>query len=142
MADEITLQSRFTMLQAGQPQPYTSPWTQGTDSLQTTGYGPTPGMVNVPTDGVDVVFTELTRPGWLEMYNYDDDNYVEFGLHDGSLFHPLGEIPPQIPIRIVLSRNLGVEMDVVGTGTSGIVNSLHLRANGAECQVFVGAFER
>ncbi len=109
--------------------------------------GPTPGTITVPTTGVDVDLTELINPGLCWMQNLDDENYVEYGVHDGSIFHPVGELPPASsvggkPFVIYLSRNLGEEHDVAGTGTTGTVNSFHMKAIGATCLVRVEAYER
>lgn len=116
---------------------------------QPTGYnstvvgakGPTPGAITVTTAGVDVSFAELTTPGWCQLQNTDESNYVEWGLHDGSLFHPVGELGPGETYVFKFSRNLGEEHVALGTGTTGTVNTFHLKANTASCVVIVNAFE-
>lgn len=105
--------------------------------------GPTPGQLNVPITGVDVSFTIVGTPGFCVMRNLDSTNYVEVGIHDGSIFHPLCELPPGgTPWPFYLSRNIGVEEDVPGTGTSAVVNTVFLRAVGGTCKVVVEAFKR
>ena len=106
------------------------------------GLGPSPGLVMATTSVVNVAFTGLTTPGLCWLQNLDEANHVEWGVHDGSLFHPVGELLPGECFPIRLSRNLGVEEDVPGTGTSGVVNSFAVRGVGGTCAVRVEAFER
>lgn len=103
--------------------------------------GPYPGMVTVPIDGVNVAFTPLARPAEIWLHNIDKTNYVEFGVHDGSIFHPIGELLPGHMATFRLSRNIGVEENVPGTGTTGVVNQFFLRANKAACDVRVDAWD-
>jgi hypothetical protein len=104
--------------------------------------GPTPGAITATTSGTNVDLSGLTSPGLCWISNLDATNYVEVGIHDGALFHPLLEIPPGAGFPLYLSRNLGVEEDVPGTGTSGVINSLCVRAHTASCVVRVEASER
>lgn len=104
--------------------------------------GRTPGTITVGTNATNVDLSQLTTPGLVWLQNLDASNYVEWGVHDGLLFHPLGEILPGECYVLRLSRNLGEEEQATGTGTTGVVNSLCLRANGAACRVTVDAFER
>ena len=106
--------------------------------------GPTPGSLLVPVDGVTVDLSELVSPGLIEMQNLDPDNYVEWGLMVSGVFRPLGELRGGTPAEgaiFRLSRNLGEEEAVPGTGTSTPTNVLYLRANTAPCQVIVNIFE-
>lgn len=121
---------------------YTPQFPQYAIDITTEG-GQTPGQLNVPTTGIDVNLSVLVSPYFCVMRNLDASNYVEVGVHDGSLFHPLQELPPGgKPVPFFLSRNLGVEEDVPGTGTSAVVNTLMLRAVGGTCKVIVEAFNR
>lgn len=106
-----------------------------------TPVGPTPGAVLINTTGEDINFTELTTPGWVWMKNLDSANYVEWGLHDGSVFHPVGILRPGKCALFEFSPNLGEEHTIAGTGTTGTVNVLHLRANTATCQILINAWE-
>lgn len=140
MANEITIQANLQVRLGnldfvGRPGSFR-------DTMDDVG-GPTPGTLVVTTTGTDISLAQLTNPGWILLQNLDDTNYVEFGLHDGSLFHPIAELPPGLscgPFKI--SRNFGEEHTLPGTGTTGVVNTLYLRANTATCMVKVEAFER
>lgn len=106
-----------------------------------TGKGPCPGAFTATTSGTNVDLSQLTQPGLCRIMNLDPTNRVEVGIHDGALFHPLMEILPGEFYLIRLSRNVGEEEDVPGTGTSGDVNALCVRAVTASCVVVVEAFE-
>lgn len=103
--------------------------------------GPTPGALEVTTSGTNVDFSELTTPALCRIMNLSATYLVEWGIHDGSLFHPVGEVLPGETYVIRLSRNLGEEEDVPGTGTSAVVNAFFLRAVGGTVNVVVEAFE-
>lgn len=102
--------------------------------------GPTPGAITVPTTGANVNLSALTSPGLCRIQNIDGTNYVRYGIHDGALFHPLGRILPGESYVLRLDHSLGEEESDTGTGTSGPVNSLYLKAVGASCVVLVEAF--
>lgn len=109
--------------------------------------GPTPGEITVPTTGIDVNLAQLTTPGLCRMMNLSNSYHVEYGIHDGSVFHPLGELPPATaapgkPFLLYLSRNLGEEHVIAGTGTTGTVNTFHMKAYGGSAKVLVEVFER
>ncbi len=106
-----------------------------------TAKGPTPGVLAVPTSGVDVSFAQLNYPGLCWIQNLDNTNYVEWGVHDGTLFHPVGRLLPGELTCFRLSANLGEEESATGTGTTGPVNTFFLKANLATCEVRVDAFE-
>lgn len=104
--------------------------------------GPTPGYLNITTTGENVLFDELTNPGLCRIKNLDTANYVEFGLHDGGIFHPWGEVLPGEEYVFRFSRNFRQELDVSpGTGSTADVNTFFLRANTAACGVIVDCFE-
>lgn len=99
--------------------------------------GPTPGAVTVSTSGTNISLSALTAyGGWAFFMNYDDTNFVEYGIYDGADFHPLGELQPGEFTVLRLSRNILYG----GTGTA-LVNNLRFRADTAACVVFVGAFD-
>lgn len=106
--------------------------------------GPCVGVVAVPSTGVDISLTELTTPGIVVLTNQDPLNWVEVGVHDGTLFHPLLEVGPGECWPIRLSRNLGEEHEETGTGTTGTVNTLRAKCMipGASINLLVEAFER
>lgn len=103
--------------------------------------GPTPGAITASTSGTNVDLSQLTQPGLCRIMNLDETNRVEVGVHDGLLFHPLLELLPGESYVVRLSRNVGEEEDMPGTGTTGDVNALCVRANTAACVVLVEAFE-
>lgn len=138
MANEIQVRTQVTIRKGTldhRPNP-----TQTIEDMVGVG-GPTPGAILVPTAGVDVDLSQLTTPGRVWFHNQDDENYVEIGLHDGTLFHPFMEILPGNAETLRFSRNVGQEHDVPGTGTTGDVNAVHIKANGAACWVTIDAFE-
>lgn len=107
--------------------------------------GPVPGAITVDTFGVDVDLTELTEPGAILLQNLDATNYVEWGLYEDAngLFLPIGELAPNgPPAFFYLSRNAFEDYAGTGTGTTGPLNRLRLKANTASCVVVVSAFER
>ena len=114
------------------------------DMVATNPNGPAPGSINVTLDGVDVDLSMFTTPGPVEMFNEDATNYVTYGIRaaDDNQFHPLGELLPGMPTRLVLSRNLFKEYPGTGTGVAAAANRFHMKATGAPCKVFVGAWEK
>jgi len=103
--------------------------------------GAAPGAFSAGVDGTDVDLSQFSRPGFCWIQNLDDTNYVEVGIHDGSTFYPLMEVQPGEFYIFRISRNIGVEETIPGTGTSGVVGHLCIRANTAACNVRVDAFE-
>lgn len=105
--------------------------------------GETPGEVLVTTTGVNISLSVLTSLGGvILMENLSEDYRVEYGIHDGLLMHPLGEILPEEAWLLRLSRNLGVEEQATGTGTTGIVNNLFFQSYGGSARVVLNAFDR
>lgn len=106
--------------------------------------GPTPGAFSVDTLGVDCDLSELTTPGLCRIMNQDETNYVEFGIFDPqtNVFYPLGEVGPGESYVLKLSRNILEEYSGTGTGTTGPTNTLRFKANTAEVNVLVEAFEK
>lgn len=139
MANEARVTSSLAITNGSQR--YTSQPTSFSADVSATG-GPSPGSLSVATTGTDVSFSQIIRPGLCRIQNLDPTHYVEWGVHDGALFHPVGEILPGESYIFRLSRNVGEEEDVPGTGTTAVVNTFFLRANGAACKVLVEAFER
>lgn len=112
------------------------------DLLATTAKGPTPGAFSVPTTGVDVALSQLDSPGWCWIANLGSTYTIEYGIHDGAVFHPFGELPPGCGHPFKFSTNLGQEHVAAGTGTSGDVNTFHMKTYGGTSVGYVGAFER
>lgn len=105
-----------------------------------TARGPTPGAIAVSTNGTNVNLDALTTPGLCRIMNIG--NYrIEWGIHDGSIFHPIGEVEPGESYIVKLSRNLGVEEAQTGTGTTGKVNHLYVRAVTAASTALIEVFE-
>lgn len=103
--------------------------------------GPTPGVLSISTAGEDITLTDLVTPGLCVAQNVDDDNYIELGVHDGTLFHPFLELQPGETYVFRFSRNINEEQDVAGTGTTGNVNTIFARANTAAAWLLIKAFE-
>src|SRR5262245_58703717 len=105
--------------------------------------GPVPGAITVPTSGINIDLSGLTTPGLCEITNYDASNYVEYGIRDpdSGRFFPIHEILPGETYVVRLSRNLRQEYTGTGTGTGPANNTFHFKANGDDCDVFIGAFE-
>lgn len=110
-------------------------------------FGPTPGAMAVATTGTDVDLSRLTVPGLCKIANLDTTNFIEYGIWDpeAAKFYPLGEIRPGEFYVLRLSRNLFDEFaggPGTGTGTTGpATNTLRLRADNADCNAVVEAFE-
>jgi hypothetical protein len=106
-----------------------------------TAKGPTPGALAVPTAGINVDLSELSHPGFCWIQNLDSTNYVRWGIHDGATFHPVGKLLPGEFVLVRLDETLGEEESDTGTGTTGPVNFLYLKAHTAPCNVRVEVFE-
>lgn len=104
--------------------------------------GPTPGELNVSKFGTDVDLSLFTVPGLVWMQNMDTVNFVEYGVWNGSLFFPLGELLPGEFFALRLSRNIGKDYTNTGTGITGTINKLRLKANTANSLVRVEVFEK
>jgi hypothetical protein len=147
MSKEITVQSNL-LIRKGNLN-YRSPVSTFQADMDGTPKGPTPGVLSVPTTGVDVSLAQLTTPGWCQFTNLgradggdDTQAYVQVGVHDGALFHPLLELLPGESYPVRLARVIGEEEQATGTGTSAAINSLRLHAVGSVCNVVVEAFEK
>lgn len=102
--------------------------------------GPVPGAFTATTAGVDVDLSELTTPGLYRVMNLDATNFVEIGIRDADGFLPFHEIMPGETYVGRFSRNLLQEY--IGTGTTGSIHHLHVKANTASCNVVLEAFEK
>lgn len=103
--------------------------------------GPSPGILNVTTSGRNVFFTELTSPGLCRIQNLSTTYSVRWGIHDGSIFHPVGKILPGETYTIRLDPDLGEEEADTGTGTSAAINNFYVKAVGGTAKVLVEAFD-
>ena len=107
--------------------------------------GPSPGYIKVATTVTAVDLSELTQAGLCRITNLSETYRIEVGIKDvaDAKFYPLMELLPEEFFLIRLSRNIGVEEDVPGTGTTGPINSLAIRAVGAPStvDVLVEAFD-
>lgn len=93
--------------------------------------GPTPGAITVTAAGTDVDLSQLTTPGLVVFKNLDATYTVEYGIRDPNTrtFYPLGEIQPGESYILRLSRNIQEDyFPSTGTGTTGDINKLHLKA--------------
>lgn len=119
---------------------YQSKPTQFTASIAT-GKGPAPGAFAVSTAGTDVDLSELTQPGLYRIQNLDATNFVTLGIWDGVSFFPIHEILAGETYVGRFSRNLGEEEGSTGTGTIDSGNTLRIKADTAECNVVLEAFD-
>lgn len=139
MANEITVRNSITIRKGNLSY---FPRSSAFQEDMSDDKGPTPGFLTISTDGENVTFGELVTPGRVRIQNLDPDNYVEFGIHDGTLFHPLGEVLPGTEVTFRFSRNFGEELNVApGTGSTAPVNYFFIKANTAPCGVVVDCFE-
>jgi hypothetical protein len=99
-------------------------------------YGPTPGSVLCATTGTDISLSGVTMGGICLIQNLDATNFVTFGIHDGTIFTPIGELLANDPPAFLrLSRHL-----LTGwLGTSG-GSTLRIYADTAAVNVLVQAF--
>lgn len=101
--------------------------------------GPTPGSIAVDVGTPrDVDFAELEAMGgpcWLE--NEGDNGYVEYGLWDGAVFYPWGELLAGEGHPFRMSRR-------ILNGESGTASLFVVRfiAYTADTRVFVGAYDK
>jgi len=105
--------------------------------------GPLPGEFTATVAGTDVDLSLVTNPRLCRIENLDETNFVTFGIWDitATTFFPVGELLPGEFYIIRLSRMLTEEISGTGTGTTGLGNSLRVKADTASCQVNVEVFE-
>lgn len=105
--------------------------------------GPVPGAFTVTTYGTDLDLAELTTPGLCRIQNLDETNYVEWGIYDPvtDAFYPLGEILATESYVIRFSRNVQEQYEGTGTGTTTPTKRVRFKANTANVNVLVEAFE-
>lgn len=106
-----------------------------------TARGPIPGGITVPTTGTNIDFSGLTNAGICWIHNLSLSNYVRWGVHDGTIFHPLGKLLPGEIAIIRLDDDLGEEESDTGTGGTVPPNHFYMKAVGGSCDVRVEAFE-
>ena len=138
MSSEIRVRTQVTIRKGNVD--YRSNPTQTVEDMEGEG-GPSPGAFLVTTTGQNVDLSQLTVPGRVWIQNQDDTNYIELGVHDGTLFHPFMEILPGNIETLRFSRNIGEEQNIAGTGTTGTVNNIYVKAHGASCWVTIDTFE-
>lgn len=106
-----------------------------------------PGLVVAKASGTLINFRDLpnlgnVRPRRCVFINYDETNFVTVGVYDGSQFYPFGEIAPLATENFPLSRYFSEEFVGTGTGTNADHNYLMLVGDTADCNLYVGAWER
>jgi len=125
MANEARVLSNLTITKGNLD--YASRPTSFTGDVATANpTGPTPGSILVATAGTDISLTQLTLPGYVIVKNYDNTNFVEYGIWDGATFHELGELQAGEQYVFRFSRNL---------------SGFRLKADTAVCECSVEAFE-
>ncbi len=105
--------------------------------------GPTPGAFTATTAGTDVDLSALSNPGLCRIQNLSDTYYVEVGVWnaDQSEFYPMLRLLPAESFIVRLSPLVNQEYSGVGTGTTGELNTLRVKAESQPCLVLVEAFE-
>lgn len=105
--------------------------------------GPTPGLILVPTTGIELDLSLLDTPGICTIQNLDPTNYVTVGVKDlgTNRFYPIDEILPGETWARRISRKLGKQYFGTGTGT-GTDNVIWLDADTATCKVVAKVFEK
>ena len=95
-----------------------------------TGKGPTPGAFTASStgNGTQISFTNLSTPALAVIKNLDSTNYVDFGCVVSGTFYPSLEIQAGELYPIRFSRNMSKTI-------------WYIRANTADCEVVVEAFE-
>lgn len=108
--------------------------------------GPSPGAVTIQIHGTNIDLSQLTEPGWVEIFNMDSVQTLRWGVWDAltTTFIPVGELEPGHGITYKLSRDFGERHDEgVGTGTTASsVVKLRFYSETSDAVVYVGAFER
>ena len=92
--------------------------------------GPSPGAFTAIStgNGTQISFANLSTPALAVIHNFDDDNYVDFGIVVSATFYPVAEIQAGEHYIYRFSRNMNK-------------NIFYIRANTASCDVSVEAFE-
>lgn len=129
MSNEITINTQITV-NHGYLQWQNSSTMRANQSV--TG-GPSPGSLSVTTSGVTVSLAQLTLGGIVQIVNLDPTNYVTWGLLDGGIFRPMGELLPGEFAVFRLSRS------VLTANTAADV--IRLVANTATCNVLFNCFD-
>lgn len=110
--------------------------------------GPTPGLVVVTKQGVDIDFSALTEPGYATVHNISQAHAVELGNYDGTVgtgtFYPFMEILPGEIYPIRFARNLTEEFGTATATQTADVTTIRARSldpNGGDVNIVVEAFE-
>lgn len=153
MADEIQVRASLQVTKALQL--YTSrPEAVNLTMDDPAGFGPSPGALVVGTGGTVVDVSELTDPGVCFMYNAGPtagdgtEARVEYGVWDpdAARFYPALMLPAGMMTVFFFPAHPGeVHNDPpygTGTGTTGGVTRLFLRALDQEALVRVEGFNR
>lgn len=82
-------------------------------------FGPVPGAVTVPTEGVAITMPGVTAPGWCWLHNTSAEYTVRIGMRepDTGTFYPLLRLLPNMRYPIYLDDTVGQEYTGTGTGT-------------------------
>lgn len=105
--------------------------------------GPSPGSFTATVAGADIDFSRLTIPKWCRITNLDTSNSIAVGIWnaDQSEFYPVMRIEPGHSNTLSLHPDLNEEYAGAGTGTTGELNTLRVKAENAPCLVLCEAFE-
>lgn len=151
MADELSIRVSMTVNKNNLQ--WRWPFQASFNDDLTTGKGPSPGYLDIPTTGRQIYFTELSNPHWCILANLENDggNFFEAGIYDITEreFYPLIRLDPGQVCLIPLTHSLGEEYSGSGTGTTSPQHYLHVRAgtpgpepgSGGTVKGYVGAFD-
>jgi hypothetical protein len=108
--------------------------------------GPSPGAILALTTLTVVDLSLLTIPGFYRISSLDDDtgNYVQYGIYDPQAdeFYPWGELGPGESYVGKFSRNLLEMYTNTGTGTTGTIKRVAVKAFNANAYCLLEAFEK
>ena len=106
---------------------------------QTTQGGGVPGTINVPhsgtaAEGTLIDLSALTTANWTLFQNVDPTNYIELGVQDGGgTFIPFSRLQPGTDPA---NSEEGMRTIIPINGAA-----IYARANTADAQLYVAAFE-
>jgi len=119
----------------------------GITTFQPTLYGsigPIPGAFTVSLGGTDINLSNLNTLGGVgQIINYDTVNTVTYGIKDGTTqkFYPLHDVLPGESYVFRISQYLHEIYPTSGTGSSVPLDTWHIKAHVAPCEVFIGVFD-
>ena len=149
MANEIRVNSSLTIRQVDADNNVVLEYQSRPTSFQedmSGAVGPSPGAILALTTGTIVDLSVLTIPGAYRIASLDDDegNYIEYGIYDPQAdeFYPWGELRPGHSHVGYFSRNLLEMYTNTGTGTTGAIKKVMVKAFNANAYCTLEAFDK